>query len=566
MEFNNLHIEGFCSIKQLDINLNQKGTILIKGPNGVGKSKMIDAIGWCIYGNMPNGVSDVNTWKHLRGKDYMGTLVSLYFKDDNHIYKVTRCFNYTGEIEGAKGRSQLFFYKDTVLSEEKRKSEIQKAITDAIGMSYSLFMNSIFFGQGLRRLTQLSGANQKDIFDEIFDMSFITRARDIARAEYTKKQEKFNLLDNTHKNLKRSLEVLQNTLEKAETEQNDFKEEQKAEIDEINKKKKLTTKAIEENDLKAPKMPGKLRDSEDIKNDIKEVRVKMRSAKEEKDNISLEDLIDDIIGLLTKKKYKTALKELKSLKKTILSIDISQRVLNDYQKELTQADEYRYALLKWEGQRDTLLNKLKNYSKEIEKITKQAPSSIPDNLKYDINKHKTHIEEIIKQKPPLLKEMEDYKWAYTDPLGNNGLKAYIFENSLNQLNKILMEYSKAIGITVQYYMDTANKRKEFTTHIQMGGQSVLYPELSGGQKQLINLIMAFAMNELVSYSKGFNITFLDEVFENLSYDNIELVIGIIRKIFKDKTLFLISHHDSLPIGNSKIIQVQREKGLSHYKM
>lgn len=565
MEFNNLHIEGFRSIDILDINLNQKGTHLIKGPNGVGKTTLIDAIGWVAYGHTANGVSDVNTWKHARTKEYGGTLVSIYFKNDKHIYKVVRCYNYSGEIEGAKGRSQLFFYKDTVLSENKRKAEIQKEITEAIGLSYSLFMNSIFFGQGLKRLTQLTGATQKEIFDEIFDMTFISRARDIAKHEHTKRQEKFNSMGNTHKNLKRSLEVLQNTLDKAQIEYKEFKRNQKDEISELRRKRKLAAQAIIDLELKAP-TEIKIRDVKTIKEDISTVKGLIRDAKNTKDSVTVEDLIDTIIKLLTAKEYKTALKKLKGLKMVINSLEIMQSRLSDYQDELQKTETYKYKLLQHEGKRDSYQDRKDSYTSQIHHTKAQKPSNIPESLRESIQRHREEIESVHNQITPLEKELEDYKWAYTEPLGNNGLKAYIFENSLHDLNEILMEYSKSIGITIQYYMDTANKRKDFTTYISMDGETILYEELSGGQKQLINLVMAFAMNELVSYTKGFNITFLDEVFENLSYDNIELVIGMIRKIFKDKTLFLISHHDSLPIGNSKVIEVQRIRGISHYKM
>ena len=99
----------------------------------------------------------------------------------------------------------------------------------------------------------------------------------------------------------------------------------------------------------------------------------------------------------------------------------------------------------------------------------------------------------------------------------------------------------------------------------MDGIEVQYDELSGGQKQLCNLAMAFAMNEVMTQAKGISIAFLDEVFENLSQDNIEIVVGLIKKVYKDKTLFLITHQESLPISNSKTLKVQRIKGISHYQ-
>ena len=43
------------------------------------------------------------------------------------------------------------------------------------------------------------------------------------------------------------------------------------------------------------------------------------------------------------------------------------------------------------------------------------------------------------------------------------------------------------------------------------------------------------MNESLTASKGINIAFLDEVFESLSSDNVEVVTALIRHIFKEKT-------------------------------
>ena len=108
-------------------------------------------------------------------------------------------------------------------------------------------------------------------------------------------------------------------------------------------------------------------------------------------------------------------------------------------------------------------------------------------------------------------------------------------------------------------------RKDFKTLISMEGQTVEYEDLSGGQKQLVNLAMAFSMNTLIGQAQGVNIAFLDEVFESLSSDNIEVVVGLIRKVYKDKTLFLITHQDSLPIPNSRVLRVKRIKGISRYE-
>ena len=76
-----VNIEGYCSIcEPTHLQLNQGCTILIKAPNGNGKSSIFGAIVWCIYGKSLKGISDVNTWKEVQPKDYSGTKVEVFFQ------------------------------------------------------------------------------------------------------------------------------------------------------------------------------------------------------------------------------------------------------------------------------------------------------------------------------------------------------------------------------------------------------------------------------------------------------------------------------------------------------
>ena len=147
-----------------------------------------------------------------------------------------------------------------------------------------------------------------------------------------------------------------------------------------------------------------------------------------------------------------------------------------------------------------------------------------------------------------------------------GIKSYLFESCLHQLNDILETYSETLGFSIHFEVDLSSARKDFVTRINLEGQEVEYDELSGGQKQLTHLAMAFSMNSMVAQAQGINIAFLDEVFESLSDDNIEIVIGLIKQVYQDKTLFLITHQDSLPIANSRVLRVKRVKGLSEYEV
>ena len=188
-----------------------------------------------------------------------------------------------------------------------------------------------------------------------------------------------------------------------------------------------------------------------------------------------------------------------------------------------------------------------------------------------ISKYKQQISEVNHKLELISQKLSDkrtkvdtYKWVMDDPLGNRGIKAFLFESSLDTLNEALHSYSEVLGFSILFYVDLQGVKKDFNTSIVMDGIEVSYDELSGGQKQLVNLAMAFAMNEVMTQAKGINIAFLDEVFENLSSEYVDIVIGLIRKIYRDRTLYLISHQDSLPIPNAKTIMVTRKNGLSQY--
>ena len=46
---------------------------------------------------------------------------------------------------------------------------------------------------------------------------------------------------------------------------------------------------------------------------------------------------------------------------------------------------------------------------------------------------------------------------------------------------------------------------------------------------------------------------------------VDATVAQYKEVYKDKTLFLISHHDSLPFSNVKILEVEKRNGLSYYK-
>src|SRR5205814_1794499 len=69
------------------------------------------------------------------------------------------------------------------LSKIRDKRDIQKHIVELLGYSDVLFKNSVFFGQNLDRLIKQSNTDKKEILEEAFEISYISKIRDKADKE-----------------------------------------------------------------------------------------------------------------------------------------------------------------------------------------------------------------------------------------------------------------------------------------------------------------------------------------------------------------------------------------------
>lgn len=570
IQFGNIIIEGFCSIPYLELNLGSRGITIIRGATGEGKTTILSALVWAVYGKNIKGKSDVNTWEKYRQKNYHGTKVEVYFSKSGKIHKITRCLKYKGEVNGSKGKDRLIYEIDAIEVSDKNKNDIQALIVADLGMSYDLFMNSIMFGQGMKRLIQESPSDKKDLFEEIFELGYISKAREIANGYYTKSLEEYNDIHQKYYSIKEKRQSVQRMLDDLKEQAKHIKTDISSKIRSLEKKLSMLAKAKKSNELKDTVTQKNLIEQkiQEAKDSQRELLNRINDARS-KTKVSLEEFIGIIIKLLKKGDIKNSLKRLMGVKKAFGDIEKFQDKyskisdsISSYRDQLEDIKDKEYESKKVQRDIDNIEAEIKNLSSEkktgvnvsLIKKYKEQLSTLTDKL--------SDIENQMEEKKVVV---DNYKWVMDDPLGNRGIKAFLFESSLDILNETLDSYSEVLGFSILFYVDIQGVKKDFNTQIIMDGIEVSYEELSGGQRQLVNLAMAFAMNEVMTKAKGINIAFLDEVFENLSSEYIDLVIGLIRKIYRDKTLYLISHQESLPIPNARVLTVTRERGLSQYQ-
>lgn len=569
LEFNKIRIVGFGSIyEETEISLNQKQTILIKAPNGSGKSTIFSALTWVLYGKTLKGRSDVNTWKRYQGKDYHGTKVEIFFTKDSKVYKVIRCQNYTGVIDdGAKGKDRLLIYRDAELLDIKGKTKIQEFLVDEIGMSYKLFTNSIMFGEDVQRIITESNADKKKLFEEVFNLNFLNVAQSIASKEYKDLYNKIQDINKDLSHLQREYESARDTYKDIIDREKSFLTNLRKERKELKEERTLLVKSLietkkgyseEKENLVECRLGKTINSLQKVNKELEKAR---RISK-----VPLLEVIDKVIKLLKRGESEKALTDLKRIKKAFKdieeltdereSINVVIQSLRDKKRELY---EKRAACDKTSAEITEVDEQILHNKKEKLKI-------ISPKYKEKCQKLKKEMKKVEESLSSYKAKAEDYNWLVSDPLSNNGIKAFLFDSCLRLLNNTLGRYSEILGFRISFEVDLESKRKDFVTLIERDEHVIDYDELSQGEKQLCDVAMAFAMNESLTNSHGINLALLDEVFEHLDDENIDLVISLIQQVYEDRSLFIITHKSSLPLSNVKTLQVVKVQGHSTVKI
>lgn len=563
INFGNIHIIGYCSIPELRLDLNKPGITIIRGENGFGKSKIFSSLIWGLYGKNLNGVSNVNTWKERQPKDYQGTLVEVYFTVDSDTYKVSRCQEYKGDLQGAPGNNRLVLLKNGNEISTKGKNQIQDEIVKSLGMSYELFINSIVFGQNMARLINEPNSSKREVFEQIFSMGFIEKAKEYSKEKYKKYREiDFDLygkMKNLYDRIQSEEEHIQNQLDN----QRAFEDIRKSQIKGIKNRIQGLKDDLNKFETRYKEIPGNtISKNNGLQDKLSKVDKKLDTVNEVIGNLSLADFIDTLWNLCIKGKFSRLKKTLKDYKELYKEQYNLTQKLNDIRNEMSELRDNVILTNSLIRGIDSTRKTLENTEKELIKARKQKrPESLnkPNHLKEYQKKLNDLKEEYHLNK----KKLNNYEWLLQDPLGTSGIKAYLFQNALTLVNQYLSEYADILGFSINITVNMESARKDFITTIERDGIEMDYKELSGGQQQLVNLSMAFAMNGVLSSSKGINVILLDEIFESLSENNIDVVISLLKTQYKDKSIYMITHLSNLPISGN-IIQVGYKNGLSNY--
>lgn len=602
--FDIIKIQGFGSIvKPLRFMLNQKGLNIIRGRVGSGKTTIPSALCWGLFGKTLKNKSTVETWEELRGKNYRGTKVDVVLYKNENRYNIIRCSKFRGKLKigdnKVSGSNKLFILKDgELVTGFKNKNEQQDYINKLIGYSFDLFKSSIVFGQKLKRIIEESGPDKKKIFEEGFMVNFIEEAKENVKTEKIKLEDTLTdksieldrLVDkllNNQENYKNAISN-EKKFEKIKKERIDELDElieeislEKKEKEKLSKKKIKVVSDYEESISKLEEeiegFKSLLRDNKDIENKAGEVKEEIEELKKQiteikKGRTKKCNHCGQIMGKKDKKhhinhnkekirnlklKYTKLIKSIKPLDSALY--EKAEKKLKNKKHKLSNLKSTNTSISAAKKQQTLLDKKLTKLNKKREKLVRSKLKIKSVKYEKKIKKLENKISALKKIISNLSGDIKIKEWLIKDPLSNNGLKAYLFDNLVQNVNVALSQYADIMGFLVEFGIDLDSHRKDFYQVIMQDNIIIPYEDLSGGQKQLVDTTVAFAIHDVISEMRPTNILFLDEPFESLGLEEVEIIEELVEKKAKEKCLFLITHHQSFNPRNANEIVVKRGK-------
>ena len=544
-----------------EIQLDRNPTTLIIGENGAGKSTILDALCFGLFGKPFRNISKGQLLNTVNGSSAM---VELEFRIGTKEIKVRR---------GIKPNVFEIYINGKMYNQDANARDYQKYLEQQIlKLNYRSFTQVVILGSStFVPFMQLKARHRREVVNEILDiqifsiMNLLMRERiktlttdlreneyqcDLAEEKITM-QEKY--IEDT-KNNKNSL-ITEKTNLIAGNEEEIFRQEAE------NKILKVTNETYVDQITDSDKVKEQHSKMKDIRSTLVEKKTtnsKMLKFFEDNDNCpTCEQPLNNAEEMIKAKQ--------KEVDKFTKALDELQDVLD---KSTNRQAEISDVLEKIRENEVKVAQSISSI-RELEKFNATLTSEIEDlqsgNVTKDeedkLKKLKKDFSFFDKEKTKLKEELT-YSEAARNMLQDTGIKTKVIKKYLPIMNKLINTYLNSMEFYVNFTLDEnfnetikSRYRDEFT-----------YASFSEGEKMRIDLALLFTWRAVAKMknSTNTNLLILDEIFDSsLDGTGTDEFLKILNTL-GDENVFVISHkQDALADKFRSTIRFEKVKNFSH---
>lgn len=547
-----------------EIQLDQNPTTLIVGKNGAGKSTILDALTFGLFGKPYRNINKPQLLNTLNQRDL---LVEVEFTIGRKHYMVRR---------GIKPSIFEIWVNGDLLDQDAKNKDYQKHFEQNIlKLNFKSFTQVVVLGSStFVPFMQLKAAERRHLIEDLLDITIFSKMNKVLKNRFDEAKDKWN-------DLIMKQELASQKKELQEQHLQDQISDKEKRIQDLNDKvsvDKNLIKSTEENINQSRKEIKKQTDilttSEKDRQRIDKLReyeVKIRTNRQGayksvefySNNDACPTCEQEISDNFKKEMISKKSEKLKTfdegLKKLSEKLEEANNRIREIETAAQAISDLQSKISGYESQIQVLRRNIDSLNSDVEKL-KNTKGSV-DEYKKNIQKIEAEIKELDDQKQTLI-EFKHYLEIVQMMLKDTGIKTRIIRKYLPIINKLVNKYLSDMDFFVNFHLD-----ENFKENIKSRGRDEFsYESFSEGEKLRIDLSLLFTWREVarMKNSASTNLLILDEIFDSsLDADGVEDFMKLLGQMGSRLNTFLISHKtDQISDKFDQVIKFEKQKSYS----
>lgn len=544
-----------------EIDLNTRGTTLVVGENGAGKSTILDALTFALFGKTFRNINKPQLLNTITRKDLQ---VEVEFSIGTTRYRILR---------GMKPNLFEVYCNDTLVNQSAEMRDYQEYLEkNILKINYKSFCQVVVLGSAsFVPFMQLPAAQRRSIIEDLLDLQVFTTMNNLLKDNVQENAEALQTNNNEQRLINEKIKMVKAHLREMQSKSEQFVKEKRIAL------KDVQTKISEAEATR-----------DDYRRQIAELSLKLANME------SLQKKVDKLKSLRTQMETKSSMliREIEFFNNHDNCPTCKQQISNDFSCEAVGQrkndinaieDGLKQLSLKYEETNDELMiildidrqcdelrskashetlriqiltDQIKTINQEIDEVKKDTKNA-SDVKVSDLESELTELTNKYNE----LQEDRLVLNAASLLLKDGGIKTKIVNQYVPVINKLINKYLGEFDLFVEFNLDEqfneiikSRYRDEFT-----------YASFSEGEKQKIDLAILFTWRAVAKLrnSLSTNLLILDEVFDSsLDGNAADDLLKILQTISSESSVFVISHRENLHDKFENVIKFVKHQNFS----
>jgi len=552
----------------IKVQLDRTPSTLVVGSNGAGKSTMLDALSFGLFGKPHR---DIKKDQMINSINKKGTVVEVEFNIGNSEFKIVR---------GIKPNKFEIWQNNNMINQSSNARDYQKFLEQNIlKLNHKSFHQVVVLGSSsFIPFMQLPAWTRRSVIEDLLDINIFSKMNTLLKERNSKIKEELTeinhsldlykaKMDTQSKYIKDLQAINKDMIASKENSIEAYEDDVKALVNQSSELGKNLDALTEIENSKHDELSRKV---SDIKSEDKVFKSKIKDlvsqAKFFEENEICPTCDQDIDAKIKDNR-------LSHIKATAANIQEGMKELSlDNDKcasQLLECQNNMKELLAKQRQINSNNDKINIMQREIEKIQKEISTLLQSSgdiktAKDELNTLRDSKDSITEKKLEYVEE-RTYNEVIGEMLKDTGIKTKVIKQYLPVMNRLINQYLQVLDFFVAFHLD-----ENFTETIRSRHRDAFnYASFSEGEKQRIDLSLLFTWRQIAKMknSASTNLLVLDETFDSsLDHDGIDNLTKILNTLEDGTNVFIISHKgDILENKFRSKIEFIKERNFSKIK-